>query len=197
MVIPHDPCLIPGAHYFPVSNKKIYHVWVASDVLFGGKMRTAAQETASQTALRHCSKEVVGQGQYIRFWWRGSSVQSSTYFTEGFLLVTRSFSNYEGMQALGSWIQKISNCIQTCPTSFPGAQSASFSTLNSPQQVMKFVSCSRTGFSLCRGRWQMPEFLSLSRWQMLLSSASLWLTPASSHAVSHGQWNGGSVSMWL
>ena len=65
-------------------------------------MRTAAQETASQRALRHCSKEVAGQGQYRRFWWRGNSVQSSTYFIEGFLLVTRSFSNYEGMQALGS-----------------------------------------------------------------------------------------------
>ena len=65
-------------------------------------MRTAAQETASQIALRHCSKEVVGQGQYVRFWRRGSSVQSSIYFTEGFLLVTRSFSNYEEMQALGS-----------------------------------------------------------------------------------------------
>ena len=31
-------------------------------------MRTAAQEAASQIALRDCSKEVVGGGQYIRFW---------------------------------------------------------------------------------------------------------------------------------
>jgi len=33
-----------------------------------GKMRTAAQEAASQRALRDCSKAAVGEGQYIRFW---------------------------------------------------------------------------------------------------------------------------------
>ena len=31
-------------------------------------MRTAAQEAAPQIALGHCSKEGVGEGQYIRFW---------------------------------------------------------------------------------------------------------------------------------
>ena len=40
--------------------------------------------------------------------------------------------------------------------SFPGAQSASFCTLNSLQGVSKVNSCSRTGFNLCRGRCQMP-----------------------------------------
>ena len=30
-------------------------------------MRTAAQETGPQIALRDCAKEVVGEGQYIRF----------------------------------------------------------------------------------------------------------------------------------
>ena len=38
-----------------------------------GKMRTAAQETAPPIALRDCSREAVGKGQYIRFWWRGCS----------------------------------------------------------------------------------------------------------------------------
>ena len=33
-----------------------------------GKMRTVAQKTAPQTALRDCSEEVVGEVQYIRFW---------------------------------------------------------------------------------------------------------------------------------
>ena len=33
-----------------------------------GKMRTAALETALQISLRDCSKEAVGEGQYIRFW---------------------------------------------------------------------------------------------------------------------------------
>ena len=32
-----------------------------------GKMRTAAQETASQIALGDCSKVAVGESQYIRF----------------------------------------------------------------------------------------------------------------------------------
>ena len=30
-------------------------------------MRTAAQETAPQIALKDCSKEAVGEGQYTRF----------------------------------------------------------------------------------------------------------------------------------
>ena len=33
-----------------------------------GKMRTVAQEAASPIALRDCSKLVVGERQYIRFW---------------------------------------------------------------------------------------------------------------------------------
>ena len=33
-----------------------------------GKMRTAAWEAASQIALRDCSKGVMGERQYIRFW---------------------------------------------------------------------------------------------------------------------------------
>ena len=33
-----------------------------------GKMRTAAQEAASQIAPRDCSKAAVGKSQYIRFW---------------------------------------------------------------------------------------------------------------------------------
>ena len=33
-----------------------------------GQMRTAAQEAAPQIALRDCSEEALGEGQYIRFW---------------------------------------------------------------------------------------------------------------------------------
>ena len=62
---------------------------------------------------------------------------------------------YEEMQGLGSWKQflKISNFLKTCSTSFFGAQSASPSTL---QGMLKVNSCCSTGFSLHRGRWQMP-----------------------------------------
>ena len=58
----------------------------------GGKMRTMAWETGSQIALRDCAK-----GQYVRFWWRGSSTQSSTYFTKHFLLLLRSWCHHEGI----------------------------------------------------------------------------------------------------
>ena len=50
----------------------------------------------------------------------------------------------------------IPSSVPACPTSFPGTQSASFSTLNSLQSVSKVNSCSSTGFNLCRGRWQIP-----------------------------------------
>ena len=43
----------------------------------------------------------------------------------------------------------------------PGAQSASLHP-ELPQRVLKISSCSSAGFSLCRGRWQMPLF---SHWQ--------------------------------
>ena len=66
-------------------------------------MRTATQETAPQIALRDCSKKAVGEGQYLRFWWRGSSVQPSTYFTTGFLLVTRSWCHQEGIKCFSVW----------------------------------------------------------------------------------------------
>ena len=33
-----------------------------------GKMRPAAQEAALQLVLRDCFKEVVGEGQHVRFW---------------------------------------------------------------------------------------------------------------------------------
>ena len=35
--------------------------------VIGGKMRTAAQEAASQIPLRACSKAAVGESQYIMF----------------------------------------------------------------------------------------------------------------------------------
>ena len=75
----------------------------------GGKMRTAAREAAPQIALIACSEEAVGEGQYIRFCWRGSSRQLSAHVIRGFLLDMRRyhgcFSGYEEMRGLGSWSQ--------------------------------------------------------------------------------------------
>ena len=60
-------------------------------------MRTAAWETAPQIALRECFREAVEEGQYKRFWWKGSSVLSSINFIKGFLLVKRSWCHHEGI----------------------------------------------------------------------------------------------------
>ena len=37
-------------------------------------MRTTPQKTASQIALRDCSKAAVGESPHKKFWWRGSSI---------------------------------------------------------------------------------------------------------------------------
>ena len=93
---------------------KWYTTWGLQVKFSLGKMRTAAWKTAPQIALRNCFKEVVGEDQYIRSQWKGSSVQPSAYFTKGFLLVTRHwchhegsycFSRYEEVQGLGTWNQ--------------------------------------------------------------------------------------------
>ena len=39
------------------------------------------------------------------------------------------------------------NSVQTCSTSFPGAQNASFSTLNSLQTLLEVKNCSSKGFN--------------------------------------------------
>ena len=54
-----------------------------------GKMRTAAQETAPQITQKLLQRD--SGGRSVWFWWRGSSVQSSTYFTKRFLRVVRNW----------------------------------------------------------------------------------------------------------
>ena len=84
-------------------------------------MRTTAWEIVLQIVLRDYSKDVLGEGQQKRIWWRESLMQSSIYYAEGFLLVTRSwchhegiwcFPKYEEMQWLGSWNQFLKVSIQ-------------------------------------------------------------------------------------
>ena len=48
-------------HILYCQLKKMHDVRVVSSVLFGGKLRTAAWDTAFQIALRNCSKEVGGK----------------------------------------------------------------------------------------------------------------------------------------
>ena len=94
--------------YAPISNAEEAEVewfcWLEKEVqlesceltFIWDKMRTAAWEAASQIALRHCSKAAVGENQYMRFWWSGSSIPWSTHFTKGFLLVMRIWCHHEG-----------------------------------------------------------------------------------------------------
>ena len=77
-----------------------------------GKMMTAAWEAAFQIALIDCSKAAVGESQYIRFWWRGSSIPLSTHFIKAFLLVMRiwchpGFSASRDMRRCKDWDHKI------------------------------------------------------------------------------------------
>ena len=53
---------------FTVSTKKDVQLENCELSFIWGKMRTAAQEAASQTALRDCSKAAAGESQYMRFW---------------------------------------------------------------------------------------------------------------------------------
>ena len=78
--------------------KNMYNLRIVLSFVWG-KMRTAAQEAASQIALRDCSKVSVGESQYIRFWWRESSVPWSIHFTKGFLLAMRIWCHHEGICA--------------------------------------------------------------------------------------------------
>ena len=50
-------------------------------------MKAAVFKTAPQKALRHCSKEAVGKVSIYVVLVKGEYMQSSTYFSRGFLLV--------------------------------------------------------------------------------------------------------------
>ena len=94
----HGPSLsVPWQTSTPVGPKKDMPSESCELGFIWGKMRTAARETAPRIALRDCSEKTVGEGQYRRFWLRGSSAQSSVYFTEGFLLVMRGWCHHEGI----------------------------------------------------------------------------------------------------
>lgn len=119
-----------------------------------------------------------GEGPYIRFWWRGSLMQSSTYFTKTFLLVTRSWWHHKGIQrsstsvevqGLGSRNRFLNTSVhlRSCPTGFPGAQMP-----RSPRWAPR--GGRSTGQGLRRGRWRRPLCLLLfSCWQTLLARANL------------------------
>ena len=143
-------------------------------------MKTTAWEIAPQIALRNCSKAAVGEGQYTRFWWRGSSGQSSTYFIKRFLLVLRSRCHMKGFSA------------------FLGRRSCKIGTMKSvPENIqlsknlLHQLPWSRVPYFPpwipFRECWRVPAVAaqaggkclwSFSRWQMLWVSDNLQLTGA-------------------
>ena len=79
-------------------TKKMFKVRVVSQVLCVDKTRTVAQETASQIALRSCSKEA-REGQYIcDFGEEGSTCsQAHIFFCSRFQLVIRNRRHLKGV----------------------------------------------------------------------------------------------------
>ena len=148
-------------------------------------MRTSAWKTAPQIALRDCSKQVVREGQYIRFWWRTSPMQSSTHFAEGFLLVRRSWCHHEGFSAFlnmkrcKDWDLEVSSWKHISKDLFhhiPWSTECHIHLLNCLEGILKVNSCSCPGFNLSRGRWQTldkhqfvvdPAWYSLNFWSLI------------------------------
>ena len=58
----------------------MYTLRIFTYVFIWSNMRTAARETASQIALRNCSKEVEGKDRIYVILAKGKYMQSSAYF---------------------------------------------------------------------------------------------------------------------
>ena len=96
-------------------------------------MRTAAWEAASQVALRDCPKAAVGEGQYIKFWWRGVQYHEALNLQKVFVSPEGMMSLWRDLVLPQIWgdarIKMVKSvpkniCLKSCPTRFPGAQSA-------------------------------------------------------------------------
>ena len=143
--------------------------WLKKDVLescelsfIWGKMRTAAWEAASQIALRDCSKVAVGERQYKVLVKGEFNAMKQSFYKR--LFVSHKDLVLIDMRRFRTEIIKSvpRNYLKTCPTRFPGAQRASLYP-ELPRGWLKVNSYGSMGFSLHRGRWQMP--LLFSRWQ--------------------------------
>ena len=72
-------------YYYHTKKKKTHNVRY---LLFGGKTRTVAQETAPHIALRDGSREAGEARSGYKILVKDAFMPSSTDFTKGFLLVT-------------------------------------------------------------------------------------------------------------
>ena len=89
--------------------KKLHNIRTAGCFIWG-KMRTVAQETAFQIALRNFSKVVGRRSVNMWFWWRGSSCNQAHIFCRRlllvlwrFLLVMRRRCHHEGLWCLSAY----------------------------------------------------------------------------------------------
>ena len=139
----------------------------------GGKMRTIAQETAPQIALRNCSKEIEGKVRiYVILLKRVVHVINPIFFAEvfclswGAVITIKYFSAFLRTKRYKNWTHKIGSwkyltiwrlvfpvSSPTAPPPPPQAASFLLSTLNCSQRVLKISTCSSTWFNPC-GRWQ-------------------------------------------
>ena len=81
-----------------VSFKKMHEVKSPKLSFIWGKMRTVAQETAPQTALRNCSKEAECKGRSkspVWFWWRVYTCNQTHIFFRRLYLVMRNSHHHE------------------------------------------------------------------------------------------------------
>ena len=77
-----DPAnlLTYGKGVAPADLKKNAQLESCESNFMWGKMRTIAQQTAYQRALRNCSKEVGGNARIYGILVKGKYMQSSTFF---------------------------------------------------------------------------------------------------------------------
>ena len=105
--------------------------------LIRGKMRTLAQETASQIALRNCSKEIVGKVIMYVILVKGEYMHSRTYFflqkvfsrSQGAGITMKNFSAFLDLRRYKNWVHKIGSWKHLSGGLFPQSsrvQGASF-----------------------------------------------------------------------
>ena len=153
-----------------------------------GQMRTAAWETASQVALRNCSKEAGGKVMWL--WWRGSTCHQALIFPDvsislmTLLLGTRrvvtvkDFSAFLDMKRNKNWTHTISSWKHpsedlSCQF-FPDHRAPHFC---SPPWT-PFRRCWKSAaawFNPCRGSRQVP----ICSWRLLLNWNSKYFLGAS------------------
>ena len=116
--IPFDNCsqiqkgIVTCVHI--VDQKDAQHESCEWGFIYGVKWGLQPGKTAPRAALRDCSKESVTEGQYRRFWWTESSMQSSTHFTKFFCqsrgadVTRKGFSAFLDMRRHKDWDLEIS-----------------------------------------------------------------------------------------